>query len=188
MLQAPETPFPADPAGAPAPTAFPWELQLYSNWCWAACARTVLAALNRPSPRQCEIVERSGPNGCCSAADADTSNDEFAVGNDAPGCNDGFPPSGIPGFYQVNFNVAASTITPSEQAIVGGLASGKPVQIRYQWGDGPFGHYALLFGFVETPNGRFYRVSDPEFGRLMATYAHISSAYEKGQLAQAWTF
>jgi hypothetical protein len=147
----------------------------------------VLSALGKDAPAQCRIVELVDEvGGCCTAADADTTEDPSAV---PEGCNDPFNPAAIPALYSSeNFNVTATPAETSEESIAAGLAGGNPVQIRYQWDERPDGHFALIVGSTRSASAQFYLIADPEYGRIAATFSHIANAYGKGRLAQAWTF
>ena len=179
-------PFPFPPGAGSGPTGqpFPWELQQYSNWCWVVCARLVALQFGRPAPPQCGVAQQVlQVAGCCDAATADLGSEDDSIPRE---CNQLFLDAAIPEMYMAHFNIPAFLAPDlSEGSLQKAFQTGKPAQCLFKWDSGG-GHYVLVFGAVQSNGASFYRVSDPLFGRMLAAFDHIATAYGKGELYRLW--
>ena len=149
--------------------SFPYVPQSENNWCWAACAEMLL----RNSQSQCSVASSQFQLTCCPSPRAPASCDRGAWPHLA------YPPLGLP--------TQMVTGQLSLRRVQTELASGKAVQVCYQWTGGNQTHVALIVG--EHANGDF-EVLDPSsaYGRGARTFGQIQTAYGLGAWVRSFTF
>jgi hypothetical protein len=155
---------------------YPYQSQLGSELCWAACASMVLEYYQQ-SVQQCTITGRFlQVDGCCQETLPTA-------------CDKSYPDSSISSIYMAYGGTAIyNNAAPEEGEIQGELKAHRPVEIKFSYDEGG-GHVIMVFGFVVDDSGQaWYHVSDPnEGGRKDHTFADISSAFGLGSAVAYWS-
>ena len=152
------------PGGSP-PTLLPFEmeLQVQSQWCWAATSASVSVFYNSGSTwTQCVVASSIlGISACCSMPTT---------------CN---KPWYLDHALTVTNNFASQTGPLTFQQVEAELLSGRVVGARVGWFGGG-GHFMVIYG-SQTINGvNYYNIDDPIYGKSLITETAFQTAYQGG--------
>lgn len=152
------------PAAAVSVLPVPFQRQLQTNWCWAACCQMVFQFNGLMTVTQCNMASSQFGANCCAAPSNGT-------------CNQGNWPDRVYPAY--GFQFTRTNASFAMQAVQAEIGARRPLEIYYAWTGGG-AHVALVTGFFE--NGDL-QIHDPWYGPGRRTYAFVLSAYGQG----AWT-
>lgn len=154
----------------------PYEQQLLSNWCWAACA--TMAAKNTKT--QCDLGRVVFPTATCPPA-------QVSNGQADPNEIDRV-------LREAGRSPSASNSAPPAQTadLLNELSAGRPVQIGWQWDFSQGGHVVLLVGSDQIAAQTVFFIHDPlpsnEGGGpyIQMTSSDLSTAGGRGRWIYVW--
>ena len=147
--------------------------QTEDNWCWAACAEMIFQHFGFGARTQCSIATTVFDLACCPSPGAPSPCDKGAWPDVV------YPRLELP----TRFHDSAFSSSKLKEE----LATGRPVQVCYQWSGSRSTHVALIVG--ENSRGHFV-VYDPheDHGIKYVDHSQILSAYGGGAWVYTFTF
>ncbi len=162
----------SSPGGCGNPlTHFHEQIQLQSNWCWAAVTVSINWYYHPTSAwTQCLLANNVlGQTTCC--ADGSTK-----------ACNG--PVSTMATPLSVTHNwVSTSTTKPAFSVIQNEIDNCRPMAVGIYWNPTPNGGHAVS---IKGYNSTDIRVGDPALGYSWQNYAAFPSTYDNGGLGAVW--
>jgi hypothetical protein len=144
--------------------SFTMQLQLFSNWCWAATATSVSKYYKPASTwTQCKVASvEKNINSCC--------NSPLPAG-----CNTyGTLGSSLTTVGQFNFSEGAASTTWTK--VKNEILAGRPIGARTAWSGGG-AHFVAIYGYQEYGGQKYLMIDDPIYGKSTMTLATFMTSY-----------
>lgn len=144
--------------------SFNMELQIKSNWCWSATAKSVshfYSSLLNPWT-QCKIAAAELGLSCCNTP---TPN----------GCNVPWYLDRALSRTQNYASMASGTL--SWEAVKAQLDQGLVVGARIGWSGGG-GHFMVIYGVSKIGSIKYFHIDDPIYGKSVLTVANFNTNYQ----------
>lgn len=151
--------------------SFTMQSQIYSNWCWAATATSVVKFYTPASTwTQCKVAcSEKGLSTCCSTPVPAACNTYGTLG------------SSLTTVGRFNKSEAASLTTFAK--IKTEILAGRPVGARTAWSGGG-AHFVAIYGFQEFGSTKYLMIDDPISGKQSMTWATFQTSYRN---SGTWT-
>lgn len=151
--------------------SFTMQSQIYSNWCWAATATSVVKFYTPASTwTQCKVAcSEKGLTTCCNTPVPAACNTYGTLG------------SSLTTVGRFNKSEAASSTTFAK--IKTEILAGRPVGARTAWSGGG-AHFVAIYGYQEIGATKYLMIDDPISGKQTMTWATFQTSYRN---SGTWT-